>query len=245
MRDRQFLISAWHLVCESLRALDREIMPRRCVFCGTACGADEAGTCNACAADLPWIRNGCATCAQALPAGLSGDSICADCLARPPPFSAARAPLAYEFPVDAAIKMFKFRRRLHYGPAFGAMISRAAADLPADIDAVLPVPLHWLRHGERGFNQATEISRALVRDGDLDVLCQVRRIRRTPFQSGLSAGERRRNLRGAFAVRGGIDASHVLIVDDVITTGETCRQLAQLLLDNGVGKVSVIALARA
>ena len=245
MRGKQILVPAWHLTCRALTALDRAVMPVCCVFCGVRCHSDEQRVCHACAADLPWIRNACATCATPLATGTSDSGICAACLLCPPPFTAAWAPLAYDFPVDVAIKMFKFRRRLHYGPAFGAMISTAAATMPADIDALLPVPLHWLRRGQRGFNQAAEISRELLRDSGLPVIRNVHRVRRTPLQSGLGATERRRNLLGAFAIRGVVAASHVLIVDDVITTGETCKQLARLLLENGAAKVSVIALARA
>jgi ComF family protein len=174
-----------------------------------------------------------------------GEQLCADCQLEPGPFSMARAPLAYDYPVDAAIKMFKFRRRLQYAPAFGALLCEAFAELPADIDALLPVPLHWRRHGYRGFNQAAELCRPLRKATGLPVVRTVRRRRYTPYQSGLSAKERRRNLRNAFAVCGEIKRHHVLIVDDVITTGETTRQLARLLLQQGAGKVSVLALARA
>jgi predicted amidophosphoribosyltransferase len=108
------------------------------------------------------------------------------------PFAGAAAPLAYEFPVDAAIRLFKFHRKLHYASAFGELLCAAAADLPADIDALLPVPLHWLRHGIRGFNQAAEICRPLQKASGLPVLRNVSRIRRTPYQSGLGARERGR-----------------------------------------------------
>lgn len=155
------------------------------------------------------------------------------------------APLAYEFPVDAAIRMFKFRRRLYYAPAFGELLRQSLAELPEDIDALLPVPLHWLRHGIRGFNQAAEMCRPIRKATGLPLVSNVYRVRATPYQSGLSAKERRRNLRRAFVVRGTISARHVLIVDDVITTGETCRQLAELLREHGVEKVSVLAIARA
>ena len=160
------------------------------------------------------------------------------------PFVTAVAPLAFEFPLDAAVRMLKFRRKLYYAPALGELLYRAAARLPADIDALLPVPLHWTRHGIRGFNQAAEICRPLQRATGLPVIRNVRRRRRTPYQSGLGARERRRNLAGAFALRGTIVARHVVLVDDVITTGETCAQLARELHARGVPKVSVLALAR-
>ena len=220
-------------------------MPRVCVFCGTRRRYDQAAICRGCENDLPWIREQCSGCAQPLPAPPGDGVVCADCQDRPLPFMAAAAPLAFEFPVDAAIRLFKFHRRLHYADAFGELLCRSFAALPGDIDALLPVPLHWLRHGVRGFNQAAEICRPLQRASGLPLVRNVSRRRHTPYQSGLGARERRRNLAGAFAVRGDIKATHVLLVDDVITTGETCAQLARELLAHGAQKVSVLAVAKA
>jgi len=170
---------------------------------------------------------------------------CADCQLRPPPFGAAIAPLLYSFPIDAAIKALKFRRKLFYAPAFSYLLEASLRRLPAEVDALLPVPLHWRRQALRGYNQAAELCRPLQRNRGEQLLGNVFRSRSTPYQSGLDAKQRRQNLRSAFVVRGEIKAQHVLIVDDVITTGETCRQLAKVLLDNGAEKVSVLAIARA
>ena len=245
MRMRQLVLSPWQLACRSARALEFAVMPRRCAFCGAARRHDEPAICAGCEADLPWISEQCRGCARPLAAKPDEGVVCADCQARPTPFHVAAAPLAYEYPVDAAIRMFKFHRKLHYATAFGELLCRAAADLPADIDALLPVPLHWLRHGVRGFNQAAEICRPLQTASGLPVVRNVSRVRRTPYQSALGANQRRRNLAGAFAVRGTVPARHVLLVDDVITTGATCAQLARELLAHGARKVSVLALARA
>jgi ComF family protein len=102
-----------------------------------------------------------------------------------------------------------------------------------------------MRHARRGSNPATEICRPLARARGLPVIRAVRRIRSTPSQSGLDAAERRRNLRNAFAVHGSIQCRHAVIVDDVMTTGETCRQLSQVLVDAGVESVGVLVVARA
>ena len=147
--------------------------------------------------------------------------------------------------MDAAIKAMKFRRRLFYVPAFARILLQAMENMPGQFDALLPVPLHWRRQAYRGFNQAGELAIALSRKTGLPILNNVFRRRATPYQSGLAAADRQRNLRAAFTVRGTITARHVLIVDDVITTGETCRQLALLVLEEGAEKVSVIAIARA
>ena len=208
-----------------LRALENAVMPLRCVFCGIQTTYPEIHICAGCDADLPRIQS------------------------PPPPVSSPLymdlAPLAYEFPVDASIKALKFQRKLFYGPALAALLCRECQQLPDDIDAVIPVPLHWRRRWFRGFNQADEIAGPVAGHLDVPLIRNVRRVRATPFQSGLSARERARNLRGAFDVRGELLAKHVLIIDDVITTGATVRQLARVLHQAGVDKVSALAVARA
>ena len=206
-----------------LAAFDRLVMPMRCAFCGVRARDDERYVCGPCRDDLPWTR-------PSVP---------------PAPLTAELAPLAYQFPVDAAIKALKFKRRLWYGPALAELLSRAVDDLPQDIDAVLPVPLHWRRKWRRGFNQAREIARPVALQLGVPLAGGVRRVRSTRPQSGLTVAERRSNVQDAFIARGRCRARHVLIVDDVITTGATVAQLARVVLDSGVRRVSAIAVARA
>jgi len=227
------------------KALEDSFMPSRCVFCGVRSREGEAELCSGCFEDLPWNEMSCNRCAQPVVTPLPEHVHCADCQLRPPPFAAAVVPLLYSFPVDAAIKALKFRRKFYYATAFGSLLARALPELGGEVDALLPVPLHWRRHALRGFNQAEELCKVIRKIHRLPLLGNVVRKRATRSQSGLSAKQRRRNLRAAFAVQGKIQAKHVLIVDDVITTGETCRQLATVLLGNGAQKVSVLAVARA
>ena len=208
-----------------LRAFDNAVMPLRCVFCGALTQKLNRHICAGCDTDLPRIHS------------------------PPPPasspFEAEVAPLAYEFPIDAAIKALKFQRKLHYVPAFTELLCDACTGLPVDIDAALPVPLHWRRRWLRGFNQALEIGRPVARYLGIPLVHGVSRQRATRSQLGLSARARARNLRKAFAVRGPIRHRHVLIIDDVITTGATVRQLCRALRAAGVEKASVLAIARA
>lgn len=199
-------------------------MPPRCVFCGVRTSDPEKYICMGCDEDLPRV--------ESPPPTMSS------------PFEVEVAPLAYEFPVDAAIKALKFQRRLFYAPAFSGLLCAATRMLPDGIDAVLPVPLHWRRRWFRGFNQAHEIASPVAKKLGVPILSNVRRKRSTPFQSGLSARERAKNLRSAFAVRGELSCEHVLIVDDVITTGTTVRQLARVVKKAGANKVSALAIAR-
>ena len=221
------------------------VMPQRCVFCTLDIPPSDGSICRDCFADLPWQRASCARCARPLPRPPAEGVHCATCQRKPPTFKRTVAPLEYAFPVDAAIKAFKFHRRLFYAPAFAQILGPSLDSLPSDIDAVLPVPLHWFRRMRRGFNQSRELAKPVARALGVPVLGSIRREIATPYQSGSTRAERRRNLKRAFAVRGLVDARHVLIVDDVITTGETCEQLAKVLLAAGVEEVSVLALARA
>lgn len=223
--------------------LTRAVFPDHCVLCGACHAARHFCVC--CALDLPRIGNACGRCAVPLgmppPPGLA----CADCRRRPPPFDAARAALSYRFPVDAALKALKFRRQLHYVPAFARLLEPLLAESFPSVDALVPVPLHRWRHATRGFNQAQELCRPLGRKFGLPIVGHARRIRRTRPQAGLIAAARRRNLRNAFAISGRLRCRHPLIVDDVMTTGETCRQLAAVLLDAGAETVGVLTVARA
>jgi ComF family protein len=152
------------------------------------------------------------------------------------------APLLYEAPVDGLLARFKF----HAGLASGEVLARlivAIVDMPA-ADLVVPVPLHRGRLGQRGYNQALELARPLARAWQLPLSLQaLHRVRATAAQSELTAPERRRNVRGAFAARD-VAGRRVLLVDDVITTGSTVREAARTLLAAGASEVRVLAAAR-
>ncbi len=220
-------------------------MPLRCVFCGTRLEPGSQRTCRGCYRDLPWVRFACEQCAAPVEHELPAGVHCARCQAQRPLLQMTLAPLRYEFPVDAGLKALKFGRRLHYAPAFAELLVTQSPRFPPGIDALLPVPLHWRRQASRGFNQAMELCLPLSKQLGLGIIGGVRRVRATAFQSGLSASERRRNLRNAFDIRTPLKSRHVLVVDDVVTTGETTRQLASALITGGVQRVSVLAVARA
>ncbi len=202
-----------------------EILPRSCAFCGALRSAREGNLCSGCFDDLPWIDSACPSVSS--------------------PLDYSITPLSYDFPVDVAIKAFKFERKLYYVPAFAEILRVACEQLPGDIDAVLPVPLHWRRKLMRGFNQAMELARPVAAHLGVPIARNVYRRTATDFQSGLAADGRERNLRRAFAVRRPLIHTHLLIVDDVITTGATARSLARVVLAAGVTRVSVLALAGA
>lgn len=226
-----------------LQSLPAKLLGDNCVFCGLAATAGR--TCALCLQALPLNDCFCGRCGQPLATPLPVDVFCADCQQRPPVFARARAPFCYAFPVDAALKKLKFNGHLVYAPALAALLLPSIAADFAGCDSLVPVPLHRWRHNARGFNQADEICRLLAAHTGLPLMRSATRTRATRPQTGLSAAERSRNLRNAFWAPAGQCGRHPLIIDDVITTGATCNQLAGALLLAGARKVSVLAIAHA
>ena len=174
---------------------------------------------------------------------------CAACLARPYGFSRARAACVYDDASRDLILKFKHGDRHEHAPLFARWISRAAADLIVDADAITPVPLHRLRLISRRFNQAAEIARPLARMSRLAYLPDALvRARRTDSQGGKSARGRRLNVRSAFQVteagRRQVKGRRILLIDDVLTTGATAEACARVLMDAGARAVDLAVVAR-
>lgn len=219
-------------------------LPTPCVLCGMPV-AGALPLCDGCRGDLIPTLNPCPRCGDPLPEGVVGP--CGRCLQHPPPFASVTAPLLYRPPLDGLLLGLKFHRALHHAPLLADLLVAALTGREQPLPGLLlPVPLHPLRLRERGYNQALEISRALGRRLAIPVRHdRVRRIRHTESQSRLRADQRRRNLRGAFALERAIGVPHVAIIDDVITTGATVAELARLLRRHGVERVEVWCVARA
>ena len=174
---------------------------------------------------------------------------CAACLARPRAFDAARAACIYDETSRDPILKLKHADRLDLAPLFARWLSRAAHDLLADADAIAPVPLHPARLLSRRYNQAAEIARPLSRLSGVAYLpdALVRR-RPTETQGGKSGSGRRRNVAGAFEVpsrrRAQVAGKHILLIDDVMTTGATAEGCARALKAAGAARVTVAVIAR-
>lgn len=221
-------------------ALQQLLLPGHCRLC-LAPDREDRGICAACLADLPRTPIPCPHCARPLAAA---GPACGQCQQRPPAFDRCIALFPYTAPLDGLLLQLKFAQAVHLARTFAALFADRLRDEPIP-DALVPVPLHPARQRERGFNQAIEIARPLAaRLGcalDLDTCV---RGRATPPQTRLSAGARRRNLRGAFRLTRP-PARHIALLDDVMTTGSTLNELAARLRDGGAQRIDVWVCARA
>lgn len=234
----------------SLSKLIDAVLPPRCPFTGEI--VDSAGTISPSAwAALSFIAAPyCDACGFpfefAVPKG-GGETLCAACLSDRPAYKHARAALVYNDASRDFILGFKHGDQIHSVVAMVPWLKQAGADLLADADVIIPVPLHRWRLLRRRYNQAAVIGRALAKAcGKTFLPDALTRTRATPTQGHLKARERAQNVKRAFAVhpKRNLAGKKVLLVDDVYTTGATINECVKVLLKAGVAGVSVLTLAR-
>ncbi len=214
------------------------LLAQDCFLCAAPAGDDLL--CRACCGSLPRMPAAlCPVCA--LPT--TDSDICGACLRKAPRFDATAAVFRYEFPLDSLIQSLKYSHHLASAGFLGRMLAQVA--LPFRPDLIVPVPLSPARLAERGFNQALEIARPLLRTLDLPVeLEHIHRRRDTSPQAALPWKQRAKNVRHAFECELDLSGRAVLVVDDVMTTGATLDELARTLKAHGAARVGNLVVAR-
>lgn len=178
--------------------------------------------CKSCEADLPWIDT-----------PLSDNVI---------------AVFYYQYPIDHLISALKFANKLIYAKVLGELMAKKLVDsykcgsLP---EVIITVPLHKHRLRERGYNQALELARPISKQLNIPInFSSCVRVKHTEAQTLIPAKQRQKNVKNVFAVDKNFSAQHVAIIDDVITTGSTIRELSKVLLQSGVSRIDVWCCAK-
>ena len=170
-------------------------------------------------------------------------------IADPPAFGRARAAVRYDDVAKQLVHAFKYSDRLDLAPMLGRWMARAGRELTDGADALVPVPLHWRRLWARRFNQSAALAEAIARESGIVVAHHaLRRVKATAQQVGLSRKDRAANVSGAFRVapdaKAAVAGRHLILVDDVLTSGATVDACARALLRGGAAQVDVLVFAR-
>jgi len=224
------------------------VLPPRCPICGVLVD-DDRQFCADCWQRLRFITEPmCRACGRPFAEDRGGMPICAPCLATPPIHDGVRAVVRYDDHARQVALKLKHGGRIGMAGLIAAMLAR---HLPEDAAGALlvPVPLHRWRLWRRGFNQAILIAAALSRDHGIALADDVlRRTRATPPLKGYSARERARIVRGVFALnpawKDRLKGRHVLLIDDVYTSGATSHACTALLKRAGATRVTILCWAR-
>lgn len=226
-------------------------LPPRCHICHEPVSdARILHICDDCLAGLPVLATPfCSICGTPY-TGVGSNHPCSNCITSPPPYQAARAALRYEGSCRELIHTFKYQRRSQLRRPLGLLTARLLAGFSEEQqpDLLLPVPLHHTRLRKRGFNQALLLAELLAEQWRTPLLRQgLVRTRPTIPQMELSRPERLKNLKGAFSVPHStvLTGRHVMLVDDVVTTGSTLAACAEVLLQAGCARVSAVTIAHA
>jgi len=226
------------------------LYPPHCAICLCETVAGEH-LCAACRKQAPVIAAPfCDTCSQPFSGQIDGAFTCPNCRERRFHFTCAAARYQSRGVVRELVHRFKYNGKVHLR---GVLIDWLAETLDdprlqtPPCDRIVPVPLHATRQRERGFNQALILAEGLARRSGLSLSNCLKRTRYTTTQTLFQREERMENLRGAFQMRQSNEVRnlHLLLIDDVLTTGSTVDECARVLMDAGAASVRVATVARA
>lgn len=260
--------SRWRAVARVLRspldAISSVLLPAPCALCGSPLPQlSSVPICESCWSEISAHRGVvCHRCGDSLdrpPIQISSSPCyCRACNLASPPFVRAVSFGTYDGPLRAAIHALKYDRIQPAARPLGAMLASAITQLVLEAPTemlVVPVPLHRSKSKQRGFNQARALARYAIAElrkshpaWHLTLApSTLMRLRSTESQAGLTPRQRRVNVRGAFNVanRSAVKDRHILLIDDILTSGATARAAAQSLIKAGAASVYVATLARA
>ena len=230
------------------------IYPPVCELCKSGLERGSA-LCQTCQDSLPKIREPfCQNCGEVFDGNLPDDFSCPNCQGLALDFDFARASLQGREQAFELIHLLKYHRRFYLARNLARYLedTRQEDERFREFDNntfVIPVPLHWRRQQLRQGNQAHELARSFCKFNGLPLCTALKRIRHTVTQTKLNRQQRLTNLRNAFIIKKSwlplLQGRHVILIDDVFTTGATSHACARILKRQaGVSKVAILSLVR-
>ena len=240
-------------VFREFRRLLDFVFPQNCIACEGAINLEEHFLCTPCRDDIGFIQQPhCFLCG--VPADLSyayphEEFVCGVCRQNPFKFDQARSLGFYDTVLRTTIHHFKYKKQMGVLSEMDLLLGKYFAANPEPFQGFLvaPIPLHFNKMKERGFDQAFLIARQVAKILKLPLASGVlRRVKATLPQATMTRAERAGNIKGAFEVNRPewVVGKNILLVDDVFTTGATVNEAAKVLKKKGAGKVYVFTLGR-
>lgn len=219
------------------------LYPQTCHFCGKL---DKRKICDKCAKDIEYINEPrCKKCGK--PVRYKEQELCGDCQGRTFAFEQGKSIWLHKGNVRWSLYQFKYHNRRIYGEFYAEELNRLYGRKLKEweIDVIIPIPLHKKRLRKREYNQTEIIAKHLGKITGIPVECKaLMRIRNTSAQKELGSRERRKNLEGAFSVtKAWKRIPHVLLLDDIYTTGSTIDAAAQTLRKHGAEKIWFLTIS--
>lgn len=216
-------------------------LPSVCVVCYKY-HQNSYAVCQNCLSLLQPLGAACQYCA--LPLLDNSFLVCGRCVKLKPAFDKIFVLYRFEEPLRTLLHEYKYKGALYLRKLLVQLMLDALPPEGLNTQCLIPVPLHYKKLRERGFNQAAEFSKMLA--GLLKIPCELtlcKKVLNTPAQVSLNGDKRRQNLRHAFQIKSH-PYQHITLVDDLLTTGSTVNELAMLFKQQGVTRVDVWCCAR-
>lgn len=232
-----------------LQAIAELVAPQRCRICNVHLEGDgPAAVCSRCLGEITYLGTVvCRRCGMAMRSQTAASMICGVCLRRAPPWDRAVSLVHYSTGIRQLLLRLKYQGDTTVLPALATIAEPALKGMDSSWELILPVPLYRRRLQLRGMNQALALANMLFPAEKEKIMTRLlMRSRATRPQTGLDGRERRRNLRGAFALAPAADVAgrRVLLVDDVFTTGTTVAECSRVLRRAGAAGIEVLTYAR-
>ncbi len=218
-----------------------------CLGCAAPNGAQYGWLCSECTRQLVEIFNYMGERCERCGAPMSSEHRCRVCKSwKENDVDMARFVYAYDSPISGLIHQFKYSRvhklDVFLGGKICEMVEKEQMPKP---DILVPVPLHKSRQRDRGFNQAELLARTMEIELGWSVAEVLERTHKTKQQAKLGAAKRKHNLQGVFSLIGNAEGLSIMLVDDVLTTGSTANECANVLKAGGAACVSLVTVAAA